>query len=116
MNLLTLLQQTPTLDIPWWVQVILLPGAGWLAAQVFPILRDRAQQTIQDEQEERKHRLALDERGVKAQENMAAAVDQIGRTLAVMQFQISTIERHLGMSPDDKVVPRQRDRDDRKAP
>jgi hypothetical protein len=107
---------TPTPDIPWWVTLLIIPAAvalwAFLEKQVWPYLtkswthEDTAEETAA--KEERQWRRDLEERRVKAQETTAQAMEQIGKTLAVMQFQIAQIERHIGLTSGEKVRARER--------
>lgn len=94
-----------TTEIPWWVAALIVPAAvavwSFLEKQVWPAIARQWQNSdaheARAEDEERKWRHDLEERRVVAQEVTAQALDGINRTLAVMQFQIAAIERHLGL-------------------
>jgi len=89
-------------DSPWWAALLFLAlsgAAGWFARR--QDRRDAERATA--EAEERQHRRDIEERRAKAGELQAQAMDQISKTLAVMQFEISDIKRHLGMYPQGRA-------------
>jgi hypothetical protein len=94
--------------IPWWVPAILTPLGIWFGAQAWPAIvkawerRDTSESA--EEAEERAWKRQLDERHVKAQEITAQALEGIRGTLSVMQFQISDIREHVGMTRQPRIV------------
>lgn len=91
-------------ETPWWIVIAF--GAvsalcAFLAAQVWPFMRQRWEQDdaqeVAERAEERAWRHGIEERRVKAQEQTAQAIEQISRTLTAMDFRIAQIERRTGL-------------------
>ena len=91
---------------PEWITLILLPFAAFLGAKVWPLLEKKANSAMAEDEDERKFRHEMEERRVKAQEQIALAIERIDKMLSVMQFQIAAIERHVGIDGDRKPIRR----------
>lgn len=99
LDLLAILQQTPaplpSVEWPWWY-TLLVGAAGWGAAQVWPVYRDRI-----------KRDQSAAERSAKAMEQIAEVCEDIKKYMAVADFRLASIERHLDLeAPRAKLTPR----------
>lgn len=95
------------IEVPWWFAAGLVPVSVWFSLRVWPWLTKRwdtdATARRRDTEAAERRQEDRDERRVRAQEQTAQTLEQIGRVLSVMQMQIAMIERHVGMTPREKV-------------